>query len=209
MSLTGSLTDFPLIEIIQLIEKGKKTGSLTLFAEPVSKATPLPACYIWVYRGRLVAVAKRLDNRGLVQLINQRQWVSPRVVAKLAQLCPTDKPLGLHLKNLGVLRASQLKQLFFLQVLQPVSVLSQLQEGQFRFDQTVLLPMGEMTGLSISAGAVKLFAAPTDTQALRFEDWKPNLAPSNLAVHSPDSVKIKNPCAVKDIQKNKLELIFA
>jgi hypothetical protein len=209
MSLTGSLTDFPLIEILQLIEKGKKTGSLTLFAEPVSKATPLPACYIWVYRGRLVAVAKQLDNRGLVQIINQRQWASPRVVAKLAQLCPTDKPLGLHLKNLGVLRASQLKQLFFLQVLQPVSVLSQLQEGQFRFDQTVLLPMREMTGLSISAGAVKLFAPPTDTQALRFEDWKPNLAPTNIAVHSPYSDNIKNPCTVKGIQKNKLELIFA
>ena len=174
-----------------------------------AKTTPVSGYYIWVYRGHLVAVANRLDHLGLVELINQQQWVSERVVTKLAQLCPIDQPLGLYLLNQGVLKPSQLKQLFFLQVLQPVSVLSQLQEGQFRFDQTVLLPMGEMTGLSISAGAVKLFAAPTDTQALRFEDWKPNLAPSNLAVHSPDSVKIKNPCAVKDIQKNKLELIFA
>ncbi|HEY9612598.1 DUF4388 domain-containing protein, partial [Allocoleopsis sp.] len=160
MSLAGYLTDFPLIEILQLIERGKKTGLLTLSMEPIGKAKPVPVFYISVYRGRLVAAARQLDNRGLVKLIHQRQWLSSRVASKLAQLCPTHKALGLHLKNLGILRNSQLKQLFFLQVLQPVGAWSQLQKGQFRFDQNVPLPMREMTGLSISAGAVKVFSPP-------------------------------------------------
>lgn len=192
MSLTGSLTDFSLLEILHLLERGKKTGLLTLFAKPVSEASPLPIYYIWAYRGCLVAAAQRLDNRGLVKLINQHEWVSPRVVAKLAQLCPTNKPLGLHLKNLGVLQASQIKQLFFAQVLQPVGALSHLQDGQFKFSQNVPLPTREMTGLSIAAGAVKLFAPPTDTKALHFEDWTPSPTTTTVAVGSPYSDKIKH-----------------
>lgn len=209
MSLTGSLIDFPLLEILQLIERGQKTGLLSLFAEPVSEGKPLPVFHIWVYRGRLVAAAKRLDNRGLVEIINKSQWVSPRVVAKLAQLCPNNKPLGLHLQQLEVLRASQLKQLFLLQVLQPVGVLSHLKEGHFRFDQHVPLPMREMTGLSISAGGIKLFAPPTDTKALHFEDWKPNLTPTALAASSPYSHKNKKPIRVQRKQRHHLEIALA
>ncbi len=206
MSLTGSLADFPLQEILQLIARGKKTGLLTVFTEPVSTATSLPIFYIWVYRGHLVAATKQLDSRGLVRLIHQRQWVSPRVIAKLAQLCPADKPLGLHLKNIGVLRASQLKQLFFVQVLHPVAALSHLKEGQFKFERNVALPMREMTGLSISAGVVKLFAPPTDTTAMHFEDWNPNPSPTTLPVPSPYSNKNKKTSKVKGNQENKLKL---
>lgn|ERR687886_483801 len=209
MSLAGYLTDFPLIEILQLIERGKKTGLLTLSIELIGKAKPVPIFYIWVYRGRLVAAARQLDNRGLVKLIHQRQWLSSRVASKLAQLCPTDKALGLHFKNLGILRKSQLKQLFFLQVLQPVGALSQLHNGHFRFDQNVPLPMREMTGLSISAGAVKFFAPAKDTQALRFEEWKPNLAPRNPSGHSPYAKKIKKCFTGKGIQEHKPEFVLA
>ena len=76
MCLTGSLIDFPLLEILQLIERGQKTGLLTLFAAHLSAGKPLPIFYIWVYRGRLVTAAKRLDNRGLVQIINKSQWIA-------------------------------------------------------------------------------------------------------------------------------------
>jgi hypothetical protein len=156
MSTQGSLADFSLLEILQFIENGKRTGLLTLSTLSVSKTTPVSVYYIWVYRGCLVAVANRLDSLGLVELINQQQWVSERVVTKLAHLCPIDQPLGLYLFNQGVLKASQLKQLFFLQVLQQIEALFQLNEAQFRFDPNVLLPTQEMTGLNVSARSLRL-----------------------------------------------------
>jgi hypothetical protein len=58
--------------------------------------------------------------------------------------------------NQGVLKASQLKQLFFLQILQQIEALFQLNEAQFRFDLNVLLPTQEMTGLSVSPRSLRL-----------------------------------------------------
>ena len=150
MSTQGSLTDFSLLEILQFIENGKRTGLLTLSTLSTSTTALESVDYIWVCRGRLVAVANRLDNLRLVELINQQQWVSERVVTKLAQLCPIEQPLGLYLLNQGVLKTFQLKQLFFLQTLQRIEPLFQLNNAQFRFDPNVLLPRQEMTGLSVS-----------------------------------------------------------
>jgi hypothetical protein len=134
MSTTGFLTDFSLPEIFQFIDKGHKTGLLRLRALPESQATLPLVHYIWVYEGYIVAAAKRLDHQGLVSLIEQYQMVSDRVFDKLVHwCCPIDQPLGLYLKNQGVLQAEQLKQLFQVQVLQQVCALFQLKEGQFRF----------------------------------------------------------------------------
>ena len=156
MSTQGSLTDFSLLEILQFIEYGKRTGLLTLSPLSVSKTTPVSVYYLCLYRGRLLAIANQLDSLGLVELINQQQWVSERVVTKLAQLCPINQPLGLYLLNQGVLKMSQLKQLFFLQILQQIEPLFQLNEAQFRFDPNALLPRQEMTGLSVSLRSLRL-----------------------------------------------------
>ncbi|MEQ9672198.1 DUF4388 domain-containing protein [Coleofasciculus sp. G2-EDA-02] len=149
MAITGYLSDLSLPELFHLIEQGKKTGLLTLRAALASPAIPY---YIWVYQGRIVAAANRLDSQGLVALIKQYKWVSDRVVAKLIQwCCPTGKPLGLCLKNHGVLQTEHLKQLFQVQVLQQIGIMFQLKDAQFTFEQNVLLPGREMTGLSIPA----------------------------------------------------------
>src|ERR687886_1224059 len=151
MSITGHLSDFSLPEIFQLLEKGHKTGLLTLRAENLGQQKP-EAHYIWVYQGRIVAASNRLDHQGLVSLIDQRQLVSDRVFDKLVHwCCPINEPLGLYLKNQGVLQAEQLKRLFQVQVLQPVCALFQLKEGNFKFDQNVPIPRREMTGLSVPA----------------------------------------------------------
>lgn len=152
MSITGSLTDFSVPEIFQFIEQGHKTGLLTLTALPEYQATPSPAHHIWTYQGRIVAAANRLDHQGLVSLIDQRQLVSDRVFDKLVHwCCPINEPLGLYLKNQGVLQAEQLKRIFQVQVLQQVCALFQLKDGRFKFDQNVPIPTREMTGLSIPA----------------------------------------------------------
>jgi hypothetical protein len=208
MCLSGSLTDLSLAEILLFTEKGKKTGLLTLLAQPRLQAESLPIYYIWVYQGRLVAASHYLNEQGLVKLIHQRQWVSPRVVDKLAQLCPTDKSLGFHLRNQGVLRNFQLKQLFIAQVLQPVCALCQLQEGQFEFVQNVPLPMREMTGLTVSAGVPALIA-PSATKAGHLKGGNPTLVANSGAVDSLNSNSIKHASTRKRIQQTELSLIFA
>ena len=152
MSITGSLEDFSLPEIFQFIEKGNRTGLLTLHSLPESNAMPPRVLYIWMHQGRIVAAANRLDHQGLVSLIEQCQVVSDRVFDKLVHwCCPLDVPLGLYLKNQGVLQAEQLKRLFQIQVLQQVHALLQLKDGEFKFDKNAPIPTREMTGLSVPA----------------------------------------------------------
>jgi hypothetical protein len=159
MSTTGFLTDFSLQEIFQFIDRGHKTGLLRLKSKPVSQATRPSVHYIWVYQGHIVAAANRLDQQGLVQLIEQGHMLSDRVFDKLVHwCCPIDEPLGLYLKNQGVLKTEQLKQLFQVQVLQPVYTLFQLKEGEFKFDQNVPMPTREMTGLSVPAVVLNQYA---------------------------------------------------
>ncbi|MEW6497254.1 MAG: DUF4388 domain-containing protein [Cyanobacteriota bacterium] len=151
MSIKGHLTDFSLPELFQLLERGQKTGLLTLYAEPATLAKP-KAHYIWVYQGRIVAAANRLDHQGLVSLIDQRQWVSDRVFDKLVHwCCPINEPLGLYLKNQGVLQSQQLKRLFQVQVLRQVCALLQLKDAEFIFEPNMQIPTREMTGLSVPA----------------------------------------------------------
>lgn len=166
MSIESSYADFSFPEILQILEKDRKTGLLTLSGLPAEVGAPI--FYIWLERGRLVAAANNLEHQGLVQLIEQRQWVSDRVLDKLVHwCCPLDQPLGPYLKNQGVLRPEQLRQLFNVQVLQPVSALFHLNQGQLQFNPDARTPRREMTGLSVSASALKLFVLPEDAKALR------------------------------------------
>jgi hypothetical protein len=176
MSTTGSLTDFSLPEIFQFIDKGHKTGLLTIHAVQKNQATPSLVYYIWIYQGRIVALANRLDQQGLVSLIEQCKVVSDRVFDKLVHwCCPIEEPLGLYLKNQGVLRAEQLKQLFQIQVLQPTYTLFQLKNGHFKFDQNVPMPTREMTGLSVPAlvlnqyGSIKVLLEEVDNNCLNLK----------------------------------------
>jgi hypothetical protein len=149
MSTTGRLTDLSLTEVFQFIEKGHRSGLLTIRVLPESPSMLPPVYYIWVDRGCLVAAANRLDQEGLVSLIKQHQWISKHVLARLDKFCPSDKPLGVCLKNQGALQAEQLKQLFYVQVLQLVFSLSQIKDGMFKFEPNVQIPTREMTGFSI------------------------------------------------------------
>lgn len=159
MSTRGSLTDCSLAEIFQLIQKGQKTGLLRLCALSESQAAPSPDYYIWVYQGRIVAVANRLDQQGLVSLIAKHQGVKNRIVAKIAQSCPLSQPLGVCLKNRFILEIEQLKHLFQIQVLQQVCALFEIKEGQFEFYQNVPIPTREMTGLSVPIAVLNQYCS--------------------------------------------------
>lgn len=157
MSIKGSLSDFSLPEIFQFLQKGRRTGLLTL--HPASCSHSLETVhYIWIYQGHIVAAANRLDQQGLVSLIEQLQLVSDRVFDKLVHwCCPINEPLGLYLKKQGVLSPELLKRLFNIQVLQPVSALFQLKESQFNFNSRISIPTREMTGLTVEAGVLSQY----------------------------------------------------
>ncbi len=176
MSITSSLTDFSVPEIFQFLERGHKTGLLTLGGLPDDQTTPNDIHYIWVCQGRIVAAANQLDHQGLVGLIAQNQGISKRVITKLVRLCPTDKPLGLSLKHQYVLSTEQLKQLFQIQVLHRVCTLLQLKDGQFKFIPNAPIPTREMTGLTIPTTEATLIALRMlqNWDALRYKLPDPN-----------------------------------
>ncbi|NET60563.1 MAG: DUF4388 domain-containing protein [Symploca sp. SIO2E6] len=155
MSITGYLTDFSLPEICQLLDKGHQTGLLTIFCEPTETSLS-KIHYVWVYHGRIVAVAKHLNHQGLVSLIAQSRWISSSTFTRLIDQCSASQPLGSYLKSRGALRTKQLKWLFQVQVLKSMCTLFQLQAGKFKIDFNVPLPTREMTGLSIPAMAATL-----------------------------------------------------
>ncbi|MBE9128423.1 MULTISPECIES: DUF4388 domain-containing protein [unclassified Coleofasciculus] len=154
MSIIGFLSDFSLPEIFRFIDSGSKTGMLTLRVLPES--SPASHHYIWVENGSIVAAASELNENGLLSLIQQYQWVSDRVVTKLAQLRPADQPLGLYLRKQGVLRAEQLEHLFQVQLVQQFCVLFKLKDAHFKFEQNAPFPTQEMTGLSLPVTVVEV-----------------------------------------------------
>lgn len=156
MSITGSLTDFSIPEILQFIEKGQRTGLLTFCVIPASQATSPTYHYLWASQGSIVAAANQLNDQGLVQLITQYPWVSDRVVTKLAQFCPDDQPLGLYLRSQGALQIEHLEHLFQVQLVQQICSLLHIKEAQFKFDQNVRIPTREMTGLSVSGRVLEI-----------------------------------------------------
>lgn len=150
MAIRGSTKDFSLPEFFRFIGVRKRTGLLTVFT--ISSASKRsPALYIWFDRGQVVALANQLDNRGLLSLICQNQWLSDRVIEKLASICPTDQALGTYLQAQGALEAKQLQQLFQAQVVQQVRTLPEFKDIQFKFEADIPAPLQEKTGLTLAA----------------------------------------------------------
>ena len=188
MCVTGSIIDFSLPEIFQFIEKGRKTGLLRLRALSDTPAREEKFFYIWVRKGRIVAAADRLDQQGLVSLIDQRQWISDRVFDKLVHwCCPLDEPLGKYLKEQGVLQSEQLKRLFQIQVLQQVCALFQLKDAEFKFVQNVSIPPREITGVSVPATEAALVGLRVlkNWEALADKLPDPNSGLASLIVGQP------------------------
>lgn len=154
MTLKGSLADFSLPEIFQFVEEGYKTGLLSIQAE-ISEQ-PETVHHLWIHAGRIVAMADRLDDRGLLSMIQQRGWLKSEILNLLPSVSEAKQPLGMLMKSEGIMTAEQLKLLFHAQVLQRVCSLFKLSSGQFVFDTKAQLSTAEMTGLSMSASEATL-----------------------------------------------------
>lgn len=161
MSISGYLEEFSLAELLQMLDSGKRTGLLT-----VRCSTAASYRYLWFRDGQIVAAADRRDGKGLILLLRQREWLSARVVAKLLNFTDATLPLGTRLQSQGALSSKQVKQLFFLQVMQQMYRLLEMHSGNFQFTPDKMPPATELTGLSQPAIALTLVSLRS------VKDWR-------------------------------------
>lgn len=133
MEISGRLSEFSLAEVFRLLERGRKSGLLTLRTISDTVSQQIQNFYIWFQQGQIVAAASRLDSKGLATMIHQRQWLGEASLELLKQAFQTEQPLGLQLKCQGILQAEQLKLLFYAQVMRQMCALFQFEDGWFNF----------------------------------------------------------------------------
>ncbi len=186
MSIIRSLESFSLPELFKLIESKSKSGRL-IVETPISKKTARREgiYYLWFKQGYLIAVSDCLNQKGLINLIEGRGWLSPPVVSRLRTLCPTAVPLGVYLKKMKLLNPEKLSLIFQLQLHQ-VYRLFQLTSGRFRFDEfselqdrILTIPWLEMTGHRIKTTEVSMYALRLMEN---WENFKDHLPEPNLAL---------------------------
>ncbi len=165
MDIKSSLETFSLIELLQLIDSGSKSGKLTVYTPPDSQVVGKKSTYhLWFDKGRLVAVTVNSENSDLITSIESRGWLKRRVIEKLENLCPTGVPLGAHLKNMGVLKLEQLQLLFQIKLEQTYHLFensspeSNYQVTFVKIPNASALPWMEMTGVRIKARQIALRA---------------------------------------------------
>ncbi|MEI6427268.1 MAG: DUF4388 domain-containing protein [Pseudanabaena sp. ELA607] len=161
MAITGSLQEYSLPEIFQFLDRGQKTGQMTIRNPQGAIGERQPTRYIWFHQGRVVAAGTRMDGKGLLQLIEQRGWLAAEMQSQINKLLEQNIPLGVNLKTQGFLDPEQLKFLFSVQVLRQVCALFQMEDGLFHFEPKAQLPKSEMTGLSLPATETTLMGLRT------------------------------------------------
>jgi Domain of unknown function (DUF4388) len=73
MAIAGRLANMSFAEVLQILDRGKKTGLLTLQVSP--DGTQQHLHYIWFSQGRIVAAANRTDGAGLASIAGTAQMV--------------------------------------------------------------------------------------------------------------------------------------
>ena len=165
MSISTSLELFSLADLFRLIESERKSGRLTINVSLEDKKASLKKIYyIWFKDGYLVAVSDRLNHKGLISIIETRNWLSPLVTNQLRTLCPVEVPLGTYLQESKLLTPEQINLIFQMQLHQ-VYHLFELASGSFRFDEMselkdriMTIPWLEMTGNRLRATKVSMYA---------------------------------------------------
>jgi Domain of unknown function (DUF4388) len=160
MSLAGYLSEYSLIEIFNSVEDGDKTGLLSIEPDRCLSRSIDNSYRISFQNGRIMSVTNgsRLQERGLLQMMAQRQWLSLEQVTGLSvHASKLGQPLGTYLKSCNTLDSSQLKLLFDAQVVASICKLfGETHHGRFSFDPQAALIYTEMTGISLPAKEVSL-----------------------------------------------------
>jgi len=155
MEITGKLSEFPLPELLQLLDRRRATGCLALDIFSDYYAELLPNHYdIWLSQGQVVSLKRKSCKCDIYDLAVRNEWISLFVARKLKERSPQNTAAGLYLESQGALDFGQLRSLFFSEVVHRVEALCDIQTANFKFQSNTNLQMSEMTGLSIPAAKV-------------------------------------------------------
>jgi hypothetical protein len=196
MTIIRSLDLFSLPELFKLIENDAKSGRL-IIETPISQKTAQREgiYYVWFQDGYLIAISNCLNQKGLIDLIAKRGWLSPAIISRLRKLCPTGVPLGIYLHKMKLLDQKKLNLVFQLQLHQ-VYRLFQLTGGRFRFDdfaelqsRILTIPWLEMTGHRLKANEASIYALRLMENSKKFADQLP--APTQVLSRIVDQPHLK------------------
>ncbi|MEM7062640.1 MAG: DUF4388 domain-containing protein [Cyanobacteria bacterium P01_B01_bin.77] len=158
MEIAGSLTEFPLPELLQFLDRRQVTGWLSLSVLSNYYEELKPRQYeIWLHQGHIVSAQREDHGQDVYSLAVQKEWIRPFVAKKLKKQAPEDVAAGLYLETQRILSFKQLRSLFFSEVVHRVESLCSLNNGEYIFQTRATLPMHKITGLRIPAMTVATF----------------------------------------------------
>lgn len=148
MPISGYFEDFSFPEVLRFIYVSHKTGHLQIRSlESGQLQTPY---HLWFRNGDIVAVKhSRLSLQALLaQTCHQSIDIIEAAIEKVRSAL--TQPIGIVLKQQGIVQPEELQIIFNRQVLQPIVYQFTLDNAWFKFEVSSALPFEEMTGLSLS-----------------------------------------------------------
>jgi hypothetical protein len=155
MALEGTLKDFSLADIFQLIGLQRKTGVLTLR----SKDDTVTVTFL---DGKVVgadSLSHRLENRLGSVLIKSGLLTQDQLSHALAIQKETLQRLGFVLTHYGIISADALKQAIQLQILQIVYRLFRWKDGDYHFSQETTIEYDRDNVVPITAESILMEGA--------------------------------------------------
>ena len=152
MEIAGTLTEFPLPELLQFLDRRQVTGWLSLSVLSNYYEELKPRQYgVWLHQGHIISAQREDHDPDVYSLAVRKEWMRPFVAKKLKKQAPKDISAGIYLESQGVLDFGQLRSLFFDEVVHRVESLCAVRDGKYLFQTKEFLPMQKITGLRIPA----------------------------------------------------------
>src|SRR6202521_2275010 len=155
MALEGTLKDFSLADIFQLIGLQRKTGVLTLR----SKDDTVTVTFL---DGKVVgadSLGHRLENRLGTVLIKSGMLTSDQLNRALEIQKETLQRLGFILTHYGIISGDMLKQALQMQVMQIVFRLFRWKDGEYHFSQETTIEYDRDNVVPITAESILMEGA--------------------------------------------------
>lgn len=219
MALEGTLRDFSLADIFQLIGLQRKTGVLTLR----SKDDTVTVTFL---DGKVVgsdSLSHRLENRLGTVLIKSGAITQDQLNQALAIQKETLQRLGFVLTHYGIISADSLKQAIQLQILQIVYRLFRWKDGDYHFSQETTIEYDRDNVVPITAESILMEGArmidewPIIEKRVRSQEmvFRKKVAGQEIAVsdeadevdfdESPTPARRKKPAATDKIRISQEE----
>jgi hypothetical protein len=191
MALEGTLRDFSLADIFQLIGLQRKTGVLTL-------RTKDDTVTVTFLDGKVVgadSLTHRLENRLGTVLMKSGMLTNEQLARALEIQKETLQRLGFILTHYGIISADALKQALQLQILQIVYRLFRWKDGDYHFSQETTIEYDRENVAPITAESILMEGArmidewPIIEKRVRSSDMvfrKKPMAQDNIVVVTGD-----------------------